>query len=32
MDNLLVVAAALSYTLGGYFMKHAAASPRFCPR
>jgi multidrug transporter EmrE-like cation transporter len=24
MNNMLVVAAALAYTLGGYFMKHAA--------
>lgn len=31
MNNLLVVAAALSYTLGGYFMKHAAGFTQILP-
>lgn len=31
MYNLFVVAAALSYTLGGYFMKHAEGFTRLPP-
>ena len=31
MDNLFVIGAALSYTVGGYFMKHAADFTRIPP-